>query len=321
MARKNFSDIEKKKTEKSLIHSEANVENWPIFSLSKERRDVREYVRRIETEAGVERQAVKVSKSPYGHLSATDRRTFYGLIKIWSADRRESGEIDFSIYELLHILGMDTKVGGKNYRMVKDSIKRLAATMVEFHRAFVSKDKDGEAVIEELGLHLITEFHFIERKERGQQEFAAFNTIRLHPAILKNLEAFYTKQIDIGFAFSLGDVAMSLYLLLDMRTQGTKGAEFSIGLDKLAEQLNIRGRYPSDVKKVLDPAHQELQAAHYLKSARYRPGKAGEIVSYRIQGERRRKKTPAAAPSAEEQERSNLVALEHLRQIGLKLEE
>lgn len=323
MEQKSIFGDEKKKNkgteDHGLIHAEVNCENWPVFALSRETRKLREYERKT---GELYQKLTVMASAKYGALTAFDKKTFYALVQIWQEDgRREDGVITFSLYQVVKSLGLT--ISGKNYSLVKRSILRLATSPLEFTHAFVSKGESGEELLVEAVFHLLRDPIFTTRGEKGQQGFDEFNSVQLDPRLLKNLLSFYTRRLDVGFAFELSEVALLLYAMLDIRTQGAKGARFRIGIMKLAGELNIRSMRVRDIKRVLDKAHEELSAAGYIKRVEYQAARdGGEQVAYTIAGKRiRRADRKALLPSPVDEAARQKATLAGLDEIRKKLGE
>jgi len=168
-----------------------------------------------------------------------------------------------SLYNLCIIMGIDS--GGAQYRKIKEALQRITFTGIVSKNAFYSGKK--RQWIEE-------SFHLYERmifkgKEMPNGEVADTNYLYLNSWYLDNINAHYVKPIDWKYYKSLEtSVAQRLYELLSVKFYGLltkKGKCIAYKYSTLCDLLPLsRQKYPSDVKKVLGPAHTKLKKTGFL---------------------------------------------------------
>src|SRR2546421_8483891 len=97
-------------------------------------------------------------------------------------------------------------------------------------------------------------------------------------AIGRNLQAGYIKTLNVPLFLSLkSSISQTLYRYLDAKVRDGKTV-FRQGLRDLAHQhLGLsRDYYPSQIKRKLAPAHEELIQAKFLTNAEYARMQDGE---------------------------------------------
>jgi hypothetical protein len=135
--------------------------------------------------------------------------------------------------------------------------------------------------------------------------------LRFHPIFIRNYMAQYLKGLDPEFYWSLASpLSKRLYRLVDHQRDG--GLLWATNLSSLRQQVPLSHySYPSEIKRVLDPAHEELVERGFLASVSYE-GKTE--VAYKIQPEfaRRQKARELSGDPGE------LFAIERLVSEGLR---
>ncbi len=205
-----------------------------------------------------------------------------------------------SLYNLCKKMGIQ-KLGGSQYKKVKEALTRIIATTIISKGAFYSKEKEGW--IEDV-FHLYDRVVFKGEKMRDD-DLADTNYLFLNSWYLDNINNRYTKPIDwTYYKFLKTPIAQRLYELLSVKFYGVlmaKGNSISYRYSTLCGLLPVaRQKYLSDAKKLLDPSHEKLKDTGFLRDwswedvsqkgednewlIRYHPGRRAkdEIESFNI---------------------------------------
>ena len=125
-----------------LVQVESNIEEFPIFQLGKAPKSgMIAWERTIESINGTSLyQRLEVSSGKYKLPGRFDYDVYLAVLEL--LERRggmpESGVLEFSVGELVSILGLER--GGRTDKEVKESLKRIALTGIESESAFWSND-------------------------------------------------------------------------------------------------------------------------------------------------------------------------------------
>ncbi len=246
------------------IRSEVNLLVLPFFALWD--KDIK---RRTETTyntivtRGQERLEIAwtVSSNPrYGYPGPFDKEVHKAIEQIISElPIPVENPIHLgSIYSLYKRMGIN-KVGGAQYRRIKSALWRIMAATIESKGTFYSRQ--SKKWIEDV-------FHLYDRVIFRGEEFpngdvAEDNYLFLNSWYLDNINANYVKPVDWSYYRTLSTpIAQRLYELLSVKFYGLliSGGHFlQYRYSTICELLPIaRQTYLSDVRSILDPAHQKL---------------------------------------------------------------
>jgi hypothetical protein len=121
------------------------------------------------------------------------------------------------LYKLGEEIGLEDARGGRNYDLIKKSLKSIIATTVESKGAFYSKN-DKRNIDDTF--HLYERVVFKGEKLRGG-EIAEDNYVYLGSWYLENINARYVKPIDYDYYILLGlPIASRLYEMLSVKFYG-----------------------------------------------------------------------------------------------------
>jgi plasmid replication initiation protein len=218
-----------------------------------------------------------VEGSPlYGLPTASDLLIYVALLEL-TRQQRYPETVTFSRYELCHRLGWPTD--GRHYRRLTDGLHRLAGVRIHFRESFY--DKRLKRTVSSEGQMAMLSFATSEADEQSLFPSA----ITWHPWLRANMQAGHINVLDVTFFLSLDSaIARALYRFLDAKRHDGKPT-YRIGLQKLAfERLGMAGNYNNaQIKRRLDPAHEELQAKAFLAGWEYALMKSGEpMVVYQF---------------------------------------
>jgi len=159
---------------------------------------------------------------------------------------------------------MGRPMTGRYSTILKDALKRLAATNCVSEGFFYSKPRD---------MYVIKSFQFItSARITGEDDFNGGRfektTVEFHPFILENLNSSFRTLIDFDYLRSLKkDIAKALFLHLSYRFHKTTKGLWEADYDWLANRLGLV--LQSDIRRAKDqlrPALQELQTTGFIDS-------------------------------------------------------
>jgi hypothetical protein len=296
-------------TDEALVRAESNLEEYPLFAVKTRNRKEDQVVfeRRRQGDDGtelVQRWEVE-PPAKLGMPGPFDQDIYLAVLQLLEmrGGMPRNGELDFSLYELRDILGWSTS--GNTYEKIRQSLRRISSTTLTSENAFYSKAE--ERFLSDT--FQIWTVHF-SRTKRGKTTRER-HTLRFHPIFIRNYMAQYLKGLDPGFYWSLpSPLSKRLYRLIDHQRES--GLQWQTDLSLLRQQVPLPNySYPSEIKRILEPAHVELQERGFLASVGYE-GKTE--VSYQISPEfaRRQKARELSGDPGE------LFAIERLVSEGLR---
>jgi Replication initiator protein A/DnaA N-terminal domain len=248
-----------------LVQVESNIEEFPIFQLGKSPKSgTITWERTIESNDGASlRQRLEVSSGKYKLPGRFDYDVYLAVLEL--LERRggmpESGTLEFSVGELVSILGLER--GGRTDKEVKESLKRIALTGIESENAFWSKD--ARRYISDTFRLWDVHFDQVEKptgvKSRHQIEFGKL--------FVRSFEEQYLRGLDTGFYWELSSpLAKRLYRLIDHKRSGAPS--WKTNLFELQKQIPLANYpYASRIGNKLQPAHEELLEASFLSDVMY----------------------------------------------------
>jgi plasmid replication initiation protein len=296
-------------TDEALVRAESNLEEYPLFAVKTRNRHENQLVfeRRRQGEHGtelVQRWEVE-PPAKLGMPGPFDQDIYLTVLQLLEmrGGMPRNGELDFSLYELRNILGWSTS--GNTYEKIRQSLRRISSTTLTSENAFYSKAE--ERFLSDT--FQIWTVHF-SRTTRGKTTKER-HTLRFHPIFIRNYIAQYLKGLDPGFYWRLpSPLSKRLYRLIDHQRNG--GLKWQTDLSALRQQVPLPNySYPSEIKRILTPAHEELRERGFLADVLYE-GKTD--VSYEISSEfaRRQKARELSGDPGE------LFAIERLVSEGLR---
>lgn len=195
-----------------------------------------------------------------------------------------------TVYSLLMALQLND--GGASYNLVRESLLRLSSTTFLIE-GWVQLDGRGGAP---MGRRIQTTFRLLERITHEQfslredigRPFGSGATVRIElpREVATNIRARYVKPLDLNFMLSLDSVAARvLFRMLDAVLHDG-AADFEIDVLEWGRRCRILDLRPDRIRRVLQPAHDELIARAYLKSAEYIGRGQTQRVRYVFQAQR-----------------------------------
>lgn len=255
------------KTE-STISVDLNLEELPWFLFSKKKVPEIRYESAVQTPEGQAQITWIVRGGPLGLPAAFEQDVYVALCKLYSEQGFPSdGRTWFSLYRLGKILNM--RLRGQQYKHLEKAVQTLGQVYFESHGAYYSKEAECRI---KGGFPLFTKWNI--RKVRRGSLTAERAYVQFNQAIVGNLRSFYVKEIDLDLYFSLEEgeagegysrsaVAKKLYRLLNRRKMDALVLE--IDLMNLARMIPLFQKYPSQLRRVIDPANALLKSRGFLK--------------------------------------------------------
>jgi hypothetical protein len=251
-----------------LVSAEQNLEEFPLFELKARKRGAkaRVFEKVIEGEAGVSlNQVWKVMPSgEYGMPGPVDQDVYLAVLQLLQqrGGMPEDGELSFSLYELRKILGWSDDSGGA-YKDIRDALLRIATTSMQSRNAFYSA-QERRRIVDTFNIWSV---HFAEHEVKGQT-VRERHVLKFHPIFIRNYMAQYLKGIDSEFYWSLrSPVSKRLYRLVDLQRAG--GLSWETDLFGVRDQIPLDYNYPSQIKRALQKAHDELLHRDFLAGVEY----------------------------------------------------
>ena len=268
-----------------LIQVEVNLEEAPLFMFKRRHRheESTEARNTVLTRNGdrLEQYWKITAHRDFGLPGPQDQDVFVAVMTVVS--RRggipPDGRVSFTLYELLEILGKTH--AGKNYDDLRDSLDRLSETSIYAENAFYSKED------EDFRSHRFRMWsvHFSRKKRKGRA--SEHHTLRFDDILVRSYNASYLKSLDSDFYYGLRrPLARSLYKLVDVKRK--ESLSWSVELEGLRLLLSMPEtyKYPSAIKRQLEPAHRELVEKGFLSRADFEERGRGptktNVVRYRV---------------------------------------
>src|SRR6266852_6250217 len=202
--------------------------------------------------------------------------------------------VQFTRHDLLQRLGWSR--GAHEYARVQLALDRLVGVTITTTNAYY--DARDRKWLRRHAFHVLEEYKITDVRQAAALDEPE-SWFRWSEAIGRNLQAGYIKTLNVPLFLSLkSSISQTLYRYLDAKVRDGKTV-FRQGLRDLAYQhLGLsRDYYPSQIKRKLAPAHEELMAAGFMTRAEYARMQDGdEMVVYQFPGRKtvdgRRQLTP-----------------------------
>lgn len=284
-------------TERRIGRDELNLTEFPFALVAS--RPGKEVTYRMEFRDGDKEWIVEGSPT-YGLPTASDVEVYVVLMEL-TRQQNFPVQVTFTRHEVLKRLGWDPN--GHCYERFVRSLDRLVAVTIRSKNAFY--DASERRWERKKAFHILEEYDLTDSRLARPDEPSLFPSwIRWGQELYRNLQAGYIKSLDVDLFLSLESaISQALYRYLDAKRYDGKPS-YRIGLKKLAwEHLGLsRNYYPSQIKRKLDAAHQELIDVGFLANAEYAPMKSGdEMVVYRFaprSGKGERSPAPVSIPES-----------------------
>lgn len=238
----------------------------------------------------------KVVGGYHGLPLAGDEEVYFALVHLLHMDGFADRTVHFTQYSLLKKLGWGD--GQWAYDRLDLALSRLLGVVIQSKNSFW--DHKGKSFATH-SFGILSAYMVFSRADRADDNpyvsCATFNEV-----LFESFKSGFIKTLDLDLYLSLrSPVARKLFRILDKRLHRGPRCDFEVM--RLAQRIALSdSAYPSDVKKHLDNAHDELFSIGFLKSARFAKQRKSLSVSYEIaprpdwQGRTSRPKMPVAQP-------------------------
>lgn len=250
---------------------EANFLNAPIFNFDKCRKSKQldaihyEFIENAGTEGSIVKSvAVTVGKRLDGQKMISDclpgnfdHDVWLVIMDLWHEQgSNPSGRVFFKMIDLC--IRLQITSSGGNYKLLKESISRLARTTVEFSNAYYSKK---ETKFRSATISLLNEVHMVSMAEKRSSSHSCW--VEIGKTILENLKGNYSASINRKMYQQLkAGYSKRLLNLVAYKQQIEKNprGSFEFDLEEVFKKLPISGKYyPSKAIERLKPSLNELQ--------------------------------------------------------------
>jgi hypothetical protein len=213
----------------------------------------------------VARRLTISASDKFGLPTALDDDVILGLVQLSKADNFTERHVQFSRYQLVHLLGWREE--GKSYARLEESLKRWLGVTLYYENAWW--DKRAKKWVD-AHFHLLDNVTIYHRPKghssaRGQDRELSLSTFTWNEVVFQSFQVGYLKQIDMNFYRGLKlATAKRMYRFLDKRFHFSNKLEFE--LRRFAqEHIGLSRNYDSaQLKRRLNPAISELENAGFL---------------------------------------------------------
>ncbi len=204
-----------------------------------------------------------LTNSQIGLPTPTDENVVLGLLCIAKQSSNfESPRVHFTPHALIAILRWAPT--GKNYKRLRDSLRRLKALTIRYENAWW--DREGREYQSEFSTGIIAEY-FLALHVRGRRRSDSLpeNFVVFSPRFFESLQKGNLKRLDLNTLFSLKlPTSQRMYRFLDKRFYSTDSLEidlieFACGHIGMTPTRNV-----AHLKQRLDPPIQELEGIGFL---------------------------------------------------------
>lgn len=186
----------------------------------------------------------------------------------------EDGTVHTTLHRLLQAAGLATTA--HYYKEVKKSLKRLQSTSYQIVQGWWVKGRER---------HVDATFNYLWKvttTREGEDEAGSGVEIRLPDEIAQSIREGYLKPLNLGLYRELSSPPVrAVYRVLDgLRWEsGSAQDQVTVNLLEWGERLSIYSSEPDKIRRVLQPAHQELQEKGVLKEVTQQGrGKSQELT-------------------------------------------
>lgn len=239
---------------------ERNLERWPVFSLSTRP------PRRIEVHDEDAYWVVTASEDRLPGPLAQD--VYIAFCKLYNDARRpENREVTTTFSELCDV--MHKVRSGPLYKAIRAALFEMKRMMITSVKTF----REGEILATEKAFSLLDSVQFDHRRDGDTARTQV--TVRFSEEVVDSLNRGYFRLLNVELYYRLSSpTAKRLYRYLDMRRWRGQEAQtqITLPLTELRDHLPILRHAPSDIRRPLEGADEELLREGYLRSVDYQQG-------------------------------------------------
>jgi plasmid replication initiation protein len=275
--------VEKRRTHARPVLLDRSLEELPLFRLS----DTSDEPSISYTTSDGGRW--RVLASPGDRLPGTfDQDVYVEVMRRYhEANEPSDGAVSFTLHSFLRSMGR--QVDGRTYEQLRASLARLERTVLQSERSYFDA---GISDVADVNFAILTSVMIERRRSLERDQLALFPSavvgepgearIILSPVVRQNIRARHTASLNLARYLALASpVARRLYRLIEAARAGGALA-WRVSLDRLREQLPLSQHYPSHLQRVLQPAHEMLQATGVIREAVVRQQQREWFVDYML---------------------------------------
>jgi plasmid replication initiation protein len=275
--------VEKRRLHARSVLLDRSLEELPLFRLS----DTSDEASISYTTSDGGRW--RVLASPGDRLPGTfDQDVYVELMRRYhEADEPDDGVLSFTLHSFLRSMGR--QVDGRTYEQLRTSLGRLERTVLQSERSYFDA---GISDVADVNFAILTSVMIERRRSSERDQLALFPSVVagepgearviISPVVRQNVRARHTASLNLARYLALpSPVARRLYRLIEAARAGGALA-WRVSLDRLREQLPLSQRYPSHLQRVLQPAHEMLQATGVIREAVVRQQQREWFVDYML---------------------------------------
>jgi plasmid replication initiation protein len=229
----------------------------------------------------------RVLPNPGDRIPGTfDQDVYVELMhRFHEAGEPADGAVTFTLHAFLRSMGR--QVDGRTYEQLRGALARLEHTTLESVGSYYSSVAGAPI---EARFSILTSVVIERRRVTDRDQLALFEAVAtaepgvarviIAPNIRENLAGRFTSSLSVTRYLELASpVARRLYRLLEV-ARAEDVLTWRVSLDRLKELLPLVQRYPSHLQRVLQPAHEMLEAAGVVRSATVRQQQREWFVDY-----------------------------------------
>ena len=214
----------------------------------------------------VARRLTISASDKFGLPTALDDEVILGLVQLSKADNFTNRQVQFSRYQLVHLLGWREE--GKSYARLEESLKRWLGVTLYYENAWWDKCRKKWV---DAHFHLLDNLMLYHRAKRGERsarddDGKPLSSFTWNEIIFRSFQAGHLRKLDLEFYHTLKSaVAKRMYRFLDKKFYF--GHEQRYSLAQFArEHVGLSRNYDAaQLKRRLNPAIKELEETGYLK--------------------------------------------------------
>jgi len=271
-----------------VTKEEMNLAEFPFTLLShrtSENQKTIEIEQKIRDRNGriISQRWIVTGSDKFGLPLAADNDIYLSLMQMFKENGFESRQIYFTRYQLLKT--MEQIPSKQTYKMIERALDRLISVTVKSENAFW--DNRAKTYVTK-AFHLFDSYDLYDERNRNYDDIQPglpLSNVMMSEFLFNSIKSSYIKSLDIGFYFTLQTpLTRRLYRFLDKKKYHKN--VYEIDILSLASLMPLHDPYPSQIKRRLEKAHQELIDKGYLKNVVYKKnqGSGQEIVVYVFEG-------------------------------------
>ena len=214
----------------------------------------------------VARRLTISASDKYGLPTALDDEVILGLMQLSRADDFASRQVQFSRYQLVHLLGWREE--GKSYARLEESLKRWLGVTLYYENAWWDKCRQKWV---DAHFHLLDNLMLYHRAKRGERsakddDGKPLSSFVWNEIIFRSFQAGNIRELDLEFYHTLKSaVAKRIYRFVDKRFFHRRVWQFPLA-QFAREHIGLSRRYDTaQLKRRLNPAIAELEQAGFIK--------------------------------------------------------